>query len=101
MAFLSGPFNLQQGNSVEFVVEFLDSNSNLSIPAVANMAVTYTNTSNLSQTDTTNMTLTGSFYTSTWSSTSAALGLATWVATAGSTVQIATGQLRVIQRQGD
>jgi len=102
MAFQSGPFNLQQGNSAQFVVEFFDSTGLLSIPPSATMVVVYTNISNLTQTDTVTMTSVGSFFTGTWSSTSAALGLATWTATAlPSSVQAAQGQFRIIQRKGD
>lgn len=99
MPFLSGPFNIQQGNSANFTVEFFDTLGSLSVPPSASMTVTYTNTSNASQIDSVSLAPNGSFFTGTWSSTSAALGLATWVAvTSLSTVQIATGQLRIIQR---
>lgn len=102
MTFLSGPFNMQQGNSIEFVVEFLDTSGVLTVPPSATMTVTYTNTSNASQTDTVTLASVGSFFTGIWSSTSAALGLATWTATAlPSSVQAATGQLRVIQRRAN
>jgi hypothetical protein len=99
MPFLSGPFNIQQGNTAAFTVEFFDTLGSLSVPPSASMTVTYTNTSNISQADNVILSPNGSFFTGTWSSTSAALGLATWVAlTSLSTVQIATGQLRIIQR---
>lgn len=99
MTFASGPFNIQQGNRVEFVVEFFDSTGLLSVPPSATMTVAYTNTSNSSQTDNVVMTSVGRFFTGTWSSTSASLGLATWVAVAlPSSVQAATGQLRIINR---
>lgn len=102
MAFQSGPFNIQQGNSVEFVVEFLSSAGLLTTSPSATMVVTYTNTSNATQTDTVTMASVGSFFTGVWSSTSAALGLATWTATAlPSAVQAAQGQLRIIQRKGN
>jgi len=99
MPFLSGPFNIQQNNSARFTVEFFDTLGSLSVPPSASMTVTYTNTSNASQVDSVTLSPNGSFFTGTWSSTSAALGLATWVAiTSLSTVQIATGQLRIIER---
>ena len=102
MTFLSGPFNMQQGNSVEFVVEFLDVSGVPTVPPSATMVVTYTNTSNATQTDAVTLASVGSFFTGTWSSTSAALGLATWTATAlPSSVQAAQGQLRVLQRKGN
>lgn len=100
MTFLSGPFNIEQGNSVQFVVEFFDSNNVFTVPAAATMNVVYINTSNVSQTDAVTLTSVGSFFTGIWSSTSAALGLATWTAVAlPSSVQAAQGQIRVIQRK--
>lgn len=96
----SGPVNIQQGNSANFLVEFLDSDGNLTVPSTGLITVTYTNTSNASQSDSVELSESNSFFTGTWSSTSAALGLATWVATmAGSTETQATGQIRVLQRQ--
>lgn len=102
MTFQSGPFNIEQGNSAQFVVEFFDSTGLLSVPPSATMSVVYTNTSNATQTDTLTLVSVGSFFTVTWSSTSAALGLATWTATAlPSSVQAAQGQIRVIQRKAN
>ncbi len=96
----SGPFNIEAGNSASFVVEFLSSNGILTIPATTNFIVTYTNTANSSVVDTVTLTEVNSFFTGTWSSTSAALGLATWSVTAtGSTLVQDTGQLRVLQRR--
>lgn len=97
----SGPVNIQTGNSANFTVEYLDSDGSLTVPSTGTITVTYTNTSNATQTDTVDLTESNEFFTGTWSSTSAALGLATWVATcSGSTSTQATGQIRVIQRQG-
>lgn len=91
-----GPTNISQGNSAQFVIEFLSSNS-LVVPSSGNLTVTYTNTANASQTDTVSLTLNNDFYTGSWSSTSAALGIATWVLTAaGSTSTQQTGYIRVI-----
>lgn len=97
----SGPVNIQQGNSASFTVEFLDTSGNLTVPSSGTMTVSYTNTSNVATTETIALTNSNSFFTGTWSSASAALGLATWVATCtGSTTTQATGQIRVIERQG-
>ena len=101
LSFQSGPFNMEQGNSAAFVIEFFDINGALSIPSAPGMTVTYTNTSNATQTDTVTLTQVGSFYNGTWSSTSASLGLATWLTTSPSSVQVSTGQLRVIERKGN
>jgi hypothetical protein len=98
-SYLSGPFNIGQGNSANFTVEFFDSNGFLSIPPSATMSVTYVNTTGASQTDPVTLVSGGRFFTGIWSSTSAALGIATWVATAlPSSVQAASGQLRIIER---
>ena len=92
-----GPINITGGNSAKFVLEFLDSNGNVTTPSSANLTVTYTNTSSASQTDTVTLTVNGSFFTGTWSSTSAAYGLASWSLTgAGSTTVAQNGQLRII-----
>lgn len=92
-----GPFNIQQNNSAYFTVEFIDSNGNLTVPSAATLSVNYTNTSNANQTDVINLALINSFYTGTWSSTSAALGLADWsVVAVGSSSLAQIGQIRVI-----
>lgn len=92
-----GPVNITGGNSAKFVLEFLDASGNVTTPSSANLTVTYTNTSNISQTDTVSLTVAGSFWTGTWSSTSAAFGLASWSLTrAGSTTVAQNGQIRVI-----
>src|SRR5271156_1374696 len=98
--FLSGPFNMQQGNSAAFVVEFLDINGLYTVPLSPGMTVSYTNPSYAPQVDTVTLLSVGGFFNGTWSSTSAALGLATWLATGPSSVQVATGQLRILQRKG-
>lgn len=96
----SGPINIQSGNSANFTVEFLSSTGSLTVPSTCNFTVVYTNASNAAQTDTVTMTESNSFFIGTWSSTSAALGLAIWSVTmAGSTTTQATGQIRVLQRQ--
>ena len=98
--FNSGPVNIESGNSANFVVEFLSSNSITVTPSTTNFTISYTNTSNAVQTDTVLLSAVNSFFTGTWPSTSAALGLATWQVTAtGSTLVQASGQIRVIQRQ--
>lgn len=92
-----GPVNIVYGNSAFFTAEFYDANGVLSIPAGATLSITYTNINNASQTDTATMTLVNSFYTTTWSSTNAALGLAPWTITAtGATSASQIGVIRVI-----
>jgi hypothetical protein len=92
-----GPYNIVQGNSAIFTVEFFDSNENITTPSSAVLAITYTNTGYTSQTDTVPLTINGSFFNGTWSSSSAAHGLANWVVTsAGSTAVAQAGIIRVI-----
>lgn len=92
-----GPINITQGNSAQFTLEFIDSSGNITTPSSANLTVTYTNTSLASQSDSVTLALTGSFFTGTWSSTSARVGLATWTLTgAGSTTTVQDGIIRVI-----
>ena len=92
-----GPVNITQGNSAKFVVEFVDSTGAITTPSSANLTVSYVNASNTTQTDTVTMSLSGSFWTGTWSSTSASYGLASWSLTgSGSSIVAQSGQIRVI-----
>lgn len=92
-----GPFNIQHGNSAFFTAEFYDSNGALIVPSGATLSITYTNINNVSQTDSLAMALLNSFYTVTWSSTNAALGLAPWTITAsGASSASQVGLIRVI-----
>lgn len=98
--FESGPINIQQGNSANFTVEFISSLGVLTVPSSAYISISYTNLSATSVSEDFDLTEENSFFVGTWSSTSAALGLATWNAySANSTTAQATGQIRVIQRQ--
>jgi hypothetical protein len=92
-----GPINIVQGNSAQFMVEFVDVNGNLTVPSSGTVYVSYTTTANTAETDTVALALNNSFFTGIWSSALATLGLATWqVFAAGSTVVQQTGQLRII-----
>ena len=99
MVDISGPINIEQGNSATFNLEFLSSTGDLTVPSTANLTVTYTTNVTGTATDTVNLSLIGSFWTGTWSSTSANLCVATWMATSGGSTAVATGTLRIIQRQ--
>jgi hypothetical protein len=92
-----GPVNLTQGNGAFFTAEFYDANGFVTIPSGATVNVTYINTSNTTTTDFVSLAQTGSFFTGTWSSVLANLGLATWVLFAtGNSTSVQTGQIRVI-----
>lgn len=98
--FQSGPFNIEQGNTASFVVEFFDTTGATTVPSSASMTMAYTNTSGSSQTDNVALTVVNSFFLGTWSSTSAALGIAVGTATtAFSSIQVSLVQLRVMQRR--
>lgn len=100
MPYQSGPVNIHQGNTANFVVEFFDSAGLLTIPSSATLSITYTNTSNVSTTTSVALSLSNSFFTGSWSSTGAALGTANWSVSAPSLSSAATGQLRIIDRDG-
>lgn len=94
-----GPVNIIQGNSAAFTLEFFDSNGITTTPSSANLTVTYTSiyAGNPIQVDNVTLTLVGSFWNGTWSSTSATTGLAQWVVTAtGSAAVAQSGTLRII-----
>lgn len=94
------PTNLQQDNSADFVVEFFGSDGLTTTPSSGTLTISYVNRATYVST-TTSVTLTAvnSFFTGTWSSTGAALGLATWTLTgSNSTSTQATGEIRVIDR---
>jgi len=92
-----GPVPITQGNSAFFTAEFFDSRGNTTVPSGATLSITYTDTNNASVTEAITMDATGSFFTCTWSSTSAAYGLADWAITAtGNSTAANNGQIRVI-----
>jgi hypothetical protein len=92
-----GPTNLTQGNSAFFTAEFFDSNGNLTIPSGATLQITYTNINNASQTDTVTLSAVNSYFTGTWSSTSASYGLAPWsIFATGNSTAAQMGIIRVV-----
>ncbi len=96
----SGPVNIQQGNTANFVVEYFDAAGIYTQPVSGSVTVAYTDTSNTQVTDTVTLALTNRYFTGAWSSASAALGLATWVVYANGSLAVAqTGQFRIIDRQ--
>lgn len=92
-----GPVPITQGNSALFTAEFFDSDGNTTTPSGATVSLSYTNLSNVSVTETVTMSVTGSFFTGTWSSTSANYGLVDWTITAtGNSTASQEGQIRII-----
>ena len=94
------PTNIGQDNTARFVVEFFDSDGALTVPSSGTLTISYVDRAALTSTSTSiSLTQTNSFFLGTWSSTGAALGLATWsVSAPGITSPAATGQIRVIDR---
>lgn len=92
------PFNVQQGDSIEFTVEFLDGSGNLTVPTSGTLSIVYTDTSGSTASSSLGLTASGSFFTVIWNTGVAALGFANWSVTApGSAVTPAnSGQLRIV-----
>lgn len=92
------PINITTGSTVEFTVEFFDSAGLLTVPTSATLVVTYPPSSNNITTAscTIGMTLSGSFFTASWGSGVAALGLTSYSVTAPGQVTPTTGTIRVI-----
>lgn len=92
------PYNITQGSSVEFTVEFLDSDGNITTPSSATLTMVYTDTSNSTASASIDMTPSGSFFTATWGSGVARLGNAQYLITAPGQVNPTQGILRLTLR---
>lgn len=92
------PYNIQQGDTVEFTVEFLDNSGNLTVPTSGTLNIVYTDLAGSTASSSIGMTPSGSFFTAQWASGVAALGWVDWSVTApGSAVTPAnSGRLRII-----
>ena len=93
--------NVSQGNTAQFVAEFLDVNGNVTVPAGGTLNITYPTTNptpgSTSASTSISMTLQNSFFTATWYSSVSGLGNGTWSITSiGSTATAAQGNLRII-----
>ncbi len=88
--------NVVQGNTAQFVAEFLDANGAITVPPGGVLNITYPTGLTTASTSIT-MAQQNSFFTATWSSSVSDLGNATWNITAsGSTNTQAQGDLRII-----
>lgn len=92
------PININQGDTVEFTVEFLDSSGNLTVPTSGTLSVTYTNTAGSTASSSIALTASGSFFTGNWGSSVASLGFADWSVSAPglAVTPAASGRLRII-----
>ena len=93
---MPGPYNVTQGSTVEFTVEFLDSTGALTVPTSATLTMTYTTVLGATATSATAMTQSGSFFTATWGSGVANLGLAAFSITAPGQATATIGTLRLL-----
>lgn len=90
------PTNITLGNSAQFAVQFLSSLGAPVSPSSASITLVY-NISGASNSSTIDLTLSGAFWTATWSSVGVDLGLVAWsVASSETTNPAQTGYLRVI-----
>lgn len=94
------PINASLGDSIVFTVEFFSSGV-LTVPSSASLTITYPPSSNSITTVscTIGMSAAGNFFTATWASSVAALGLSSYAASApGITTNASgtTGTLRLI-----
>src|SRR5882762_5003287 len=92
------PINITQGNTAEFVVEFLDASGNLGTITGGTIVISYTSASTLSLTSQTIVLVpNGNFFTGSWDSSVAAPGLAPWnVFITGSSTAVKSDIVRVI-----
>lgn len=90
------PYNVTWGSTVEFTVEFLDSNGDLTVPSSATLTMTYTSISGTTASSDIDMTQSNSFFTATWGSGQAAFGMATYSITAPGQTTATTGSLRLL-----
>lgn len=90
-------YNIFQGNSAEFVVEFLDGDGNITTPSGGTLTLTYT-TGVTTASTAMDLSQVGSFFTTTWLSCVADLGPGSWIVQAsGSTTIVSTGNIRVVE----
>lgn len=97
------PTNITYPNTARFVVEFFDDDGALTVPSSGTLTIDYIDRVSLSATSTNiGLTQTNSFFVGIWSSTGAAIGLATWsVSAPGITAPADTGQIRIIDPDGN
>ena len=93
---MPGPYNVTQGSTVEFTVEFFDASGVLTTPTSATLVMTYTTVVGSTTTQSVNMTQSGSFFTAIWGSGVAKLGLATFSIGAPGQATATTGSLRLL-----
>jgi hypothetical protein len=91
------PFNVSLGSTIEFTVEFFDSNNVLTVPSSATITISYPLSSSPLTTASCAIAMSpsGSFFTANWGSGVAALGLSSFSVSAPGQATPTTGTLRV------
>lgn len=91
------PYNITYGSTVEFTIEFLDVNGVTTVPSSATLTMTYTSISGTTASSVISLTQSGQFFTATWGSGQAVVGIANYSITApGGPVTPTEGQLRLL-----
>lgn len=93
---MPGPFNVTQGSTVEFTVEFFDSTGATTTPTSATLTMTYTTVAGATASLALAMSQSGSFFVTTWGSGVAKLGLATFSIAAPGQATATVGSLRLL-----
>jgi len=92
----TGPTNITQGNSAEFVTQFFDPTTGLpTTPSSATLTVTYPTSAGGTASSVLDMALSGFVFVATWGSSVSALGTANWSVNAPGQFAATTGQIRV------
>lgn len=89
------PYNITQGSTVEFTVEFLDVSNNPTVPSSATLTMTYTSIAGSTASAVLPMSQSNTFFVASWGSGVAALGMANYSITAPGQTTATTGQLRI------
>lgn len=91
------PYNITYGSTVEFTVEFLDSNGVTTVPSSATLTMTYTSISGTTASSVISLTQSGQFFVATWGSGQATVGVANFSIFAPGGLSVPTvGQLRLL-----
>lgn len=90
------PINATLGSTIEFTVEFFDSANVLTVPTSATLTVTYPVNNVTTASCVIGMSASGSFFTATWGSGVAMLGLSSYSISAPGQATATTGTLRLI-----
>lgn len=90
------PTNITKGRTAQFIVEFIDASGNLVTPSSGQLTINYA-VNFVSQQDVIDLSPSGSFWTGSWDSSPADLGIANWSVTSPLTTTPAqVGEINVI-----